>query len=88
MKIEIDGKEFTKADLQNWKRKRLPKVARNLGKNLKPSDDVDMLCNELLEIKKSMTYEEIVSSIRCKLLVGEIGMKLVSVFSFGKRKNR
>ncbi len=86
MRIEIDGKEFTKTDLQNWKRNRIPKVARNLRKDLKLSNDIDMLCNELLEIKKSMTYDEIVSLIQHKLRIGEIGMKLAVAFSFGKRR--
>lgn len=33
MGFEIDGKEFAETDLENWKRKRIPKVVRNLHKN-------------------------------------------------------
>lgn len=86
MKFEIDGKEFTEIDLANWKRKRIFKVACNLHKDIKSSDNIDILCNELSEVKESMTYDEIVSSIRYKLLMGKIGMKLAVVFSFGKRR--
>lgn len=86
MKFEIDEKEFTETDLANWKRKRIPKVARNLHKNIEQSDDIEILCRELLEVKNSMTYDEIVSSIRYKLKIGEIGMKLAVIFSFGKRR--
>ena len=86
MRFEIDGKEFTKTDLQNWKRNRILKVARNLHKDIKLSDEIDRLDIELSEVKKSMSYDEIVSLIRHKLLIGEIGMKLAVIFSFGKRR--
>ena len=86
MKFEIDGKEFTKAALDDWKKKRIPKVVRNLRKSIKPSDNIDVLCDELYEIKAFMSYDEIVAPIQYKLLIGKIGMKLAALFSFGKRK--
>lgn len=41
MRFEIDGKEFTEADLVNWKRKRIPKVLHNLHKSIKSYDDTE-----------------------------------------------
>lgn len=86
MRFEIDGKEFTEKELENWKRKRIPKVLHNLQKSVEPSDDIDTLSGELAEVKANMTYNEIVSPIRRKLWIGTIGMKLAVIFSFGKRK--
>ena len=86
MKFEMDGKVFTETELDNWKRKRIPKVVRNLSKDMKPSDHTDTLCSALSKIKESMTYDEIISSIRHKLLLGEMVMKLAVFFSFGKRR--
>lgn len=86
MRFEIDGKEFTEIDLEKWKRKRIPKVARNLRKNIRLDKEVNALNEELTKIKAAMTYEEIASSIKYKLKIGEVGMKLAVLFSFGKRR--
>lgn len=86
MRIEIDGKEITETDLEIWKKKRIPKVLHNLKKNVQSSNNIDVLCNELSEIKQNMTYDEIVSKIKNKLLIGKIGMRFAVLFSFGKRR--
>lgn len=86
MKFEIDGKEFSEIDLANWKMKRIPKVARNLRKSIRLNEDAKALNDELTKIKSDMTYAEIVSSIKHKLKIGEVGMKLAVLFSFGKRR--
>lgn len=86
MKFIIDEKEFTKNDLEKWKRKRTSKVLHNLHKSIKPSDDTEVFYNELSRIKQNMTYDEIVSNIKGKLLIGKIGMKIAVIFSFGKRR--
>ena len=86
MKICIDGKPFTKGEQDEWKRKRVKKVLKNLNKRLADEEDADVLCERLTELKLSMSYEEIVSCIRVKLAVGRIGMKLAAVLSGKKRR--
>ena len=84
MKIMIEGKDFTQQELEEWKKKRVRKVLRNLKKSLSAPDDD--LCKRLTDIKMDMSYEEITSSIHGKLAIGRIGMKIAVVLSGGKRK--
>lgn len=86
MKIRIDGKPFTKDEQDEWKRKRVKKVLKNLNKRLADEEDADVLCERLTEIKLSMSYEEIVSCIRVKLALGRIRMKLAAMLSGKKRR--
>lgn len=86
MKISIKGKEFTKNEMDRWKRKRVCKVLRNLKKTLPTTDDTDALCDQLTALKFKMSYEEILSPIKLKLAVGRVGMKLAAGFSGGKRR--
>ncbi len=86
MKIVIDGKEFTKDEMDGWKRKRVGRVLRNLKKTIQMTEHTDVLCDRLTELKLEMSYEEIVSPIRAKLAVGKAGMKLAVRFSGSKRR--
>ena len=86
MKIIINGKEFTKSEMDNWKRKRISKVLKNLKKTLPMADDTDTLCDRLTALKMKMSYEEITSLLKVKLAIGEAGMKFAAAFSGGKRR--
>lgn len=86
MKTMIDGKEFTKSDMDNWKRKRVREVLSNLKKSIPMTDNVDVLCENLTELKYKMSYEEIVSPLKTKLAIGKVGMKLAVAVSGSKRK--
>ena len=87
MKIIINGKEFTKAEMDTWKKKRIKKVLRNLKKDITVTDDVGVMCDEITKLKAEMSYEEITSKIKLKLAVGQIGMKLAAAISRGKRRS-
>ena len=80
MNIMINGKEFTKDEMDNWKRKRIGKVLKNLKKDLPMTRDINTLCEELTSLKMNMSYEEITSLIKAKLAVGEAGMKIAAAF--------
>lgn len=82
----IDGKEFTKSEMDNWKRKRVNEVLRNLKRSILMTDNVDVLCENLAELKCKMSYEEIVSPLKTKLAIGKVGMKLGVAVSGSKRK--
>lgn len=86
MNIMINGKEFTKDEMDNWKRKRIGKVLKNLKKDLPMTRDINPLCEELTSLKMNMSYEEITSLIKAKLAVGEAGMKITAVFSGNRRR--
>ena len=86
MKIIIDGQEFSQEEMDSWKRKRTKKVLKNLNKTLPMIKDIDMLCDQLTLIKLKMSYEDIISLMRFKLTIGQIGMKLASILSGNKRK--
>ena len=87
MKIYIEGKEFTKAECDAWKRKRAKKVFRILKKQMPKESDADHLCELLTEWKLHMSYEDIVSCIHIRLAVGSIAMKLAALCS-GKRRSK
>ena len=86
MKILINGKEFTKDEMDAWKRKRVTKALRNLKKTLPMTKDTEALCNSLALLKSKLSYEEITSPLKVKLAVGQAGMKLAAAFSRGKRR--
>lgn len=86
MKIVIDGKEFTKDEMHCWKRKRVSKVLRNLKKTLPMTEDTEALCDELTLLKLQMSYEEIISPMKSKLVLGQMGMKFAAVLSGNKRR--
>ena len=74
MKIIINEDEFTKNELDSWKRKRVGKVLKNLKVTLPIVKDTDELCDRLTLIKLKMSYEEITSSMMLKLIIGQVGM--------------
>ena len=86
MKIIINGNEFTKNELDSWKRKRVGKVLKNLKITLPIVKDTDELCDRLTSIKLKMSYEEIISSMKLKLIIGQIGMKAAAILSGNKRR--
>lgn len=86
MKIVIDGKEFTNSDMDNWKRKKVCEVLRNLKKSISMAQNIDVLCENLTDLKYKMSYEEIASLLKTKLVIGKVGMKLGVVLSGSKRK--
>lgn len=86
MKIIINGKEFTKTEMDSWKRKRINKVLRNLKKTLPMTKGTDELCEQLTSLKLKMSYEEIVSLMKTKLAIGELGMKFATALSGNKRR--
>lgn len=49
------------------------------------TEDTDRLCDQLTAIKLSMSYEEIISPIKFKLAIGQVGMKFAALLS-GKRR--
>lgn len=85
MKILIEGKEFTKEEMNNWKKKRVKKVLRNLKKKIEMTDDAGVICERLTKLKTEMSYEEITSPIKAKLAFGMVVMKIAAAFS-GKRR--
>lgn len=87
MRIIINGTEFSQIEMDTWKRKRIHKVLRNLKKTLPMTETTDVLCDRLTTLKINMSYEEIISSIKSKLVLGEIGMKLATLFFKNKRRN-
>lgn len=87
MKIIINGNEFTKDELDRWKRKRVRKVLKNLKAALPMVEDTDELCDRLTSIKLKMSYEEITSLMKLKLIIGQIGMKAAAILSGNKRRN-
>lgn len=86
MKIIVNGDEFTKNELDSWKRKRVVKVLKNLKETLPMVEDTDELCDRLTSIKLKMSYKEIVSSMKLKLVIGQIGMKTAAILSGNKRR--
>ena len=76
MKIIINEDEFTKNELDSWKRKRVGKVLKNLKVTLPIVKDTDELCDRLTLIKLKMSYEEITSSMMLKLIIGQVGKLL------------
>ncbi len=86
MRILIDGKEFTKEEMNQWKQGRVAKVFRNLKKPAPLAESLDALCDELTERKLCIPYEEMIASLRMKLAIGRIGMKLAAVCSGGRRR--
>lgn len=86
MKIIINGDEFTKKELDSWKRKRVGKVIKNLKVTLPMVKDTDELCDRLMSIKLKMSYEEITFSMKLKLIIGQIGMKAAAILSGNKRR--
>ena len=87
MKIIIDGDEFTKNELDSWKRKRVWKVLKNLKVNMPMVEDTNELCDRLTLIKSKMSYEDITSSMKLKLKIGQIGMKAAAILSNKKRRS-
>lgn len=85
MKIIINGNEFTKTELDSWKRKRVGKVLKNLKITLPIVKDTDELCDRLTTIKLKMSYEEIISSMKLKLIIGQVGMKATAILSGNRR---
>jgi hypothetical protein len=49
------------------------------------ADDIDALSDRLTEFKLKMSYEEIISPMKAKLAVGQVGMKFAAAFSGNKR---
>ena len=86
MKIMIDGKEFSSDEMNRWKRGRIGKVLGNLKKPLTLTEDTDILSDQLTSIKLKMSYEEILSLLKAKLAIGEIGMKFAAALSGTKRR--
>ena len=86
MKIIINEDEFTKNELDSWKRKRVGKVLKNLKVTLPIVKDTDELCDRLTLIKLKMSYEEITSSMMLKLIIGQVGMKAATILSGNKRR--
>lgn len=84
MKILIDKKEFTIEELEEWKKKRVKKVLRNLKSNIDISEDIEQ---KLLNIKLEKSYTDMIKILKPKLFIGKIGMKLAVLLSFGKRRN-
>ena len=86
MKILINGEEFSKEEMDAWKRKRIGKVLKNLKKSLPMIRDTDQLCEQLTNLKLQMSYTDITSVLKSKLAIGEIGMKLAAIFSGNRRR--
>jgi len=86
MKIMICGEEFTKGEMDGWKRKRVRKVLKNLKKTLPMTKDTDELCEQLTLLKQNMSYEDCVSLIKFKLAIGQVGMKFAAALSGNKRR--
>lgn len=86
MKIIINGDEFTKNELDRWKRKRVEKVLKNLKVTLPIGKNTEELCDKLTLIKLKMSYEEITSLMKLKLIIGQIGMKAAAILSGDKRR--
>lgn len=86
MRVVIDGNEFTREDMDSWKKKRVKNVSHNLGLNIQMQDDVDIVCAQLTKLKIGMSYDEIVSKIKFKLALGKAGMKIAAFVSGKKRR--
>lgn len=86
MKIIINDNEFTKYEMDKWKKKRVKAVLKNLNKDIQQTENADILCENLSKIKLQMSYEEIISLIKVKLAIGRIGMKIAATLSKGKRR--
>lgn len=84
MKILIDEKEFTREELNNWKKKRIKKVLHNFKSNIEIDENID---EKLLELKLKYSYEDMTKLLQTKLFIGKIGMKIASLISFGKRRS-
>lgn len=85
MRIVIDGTEFTENELNEWKKRRIKKVLRNLKSNIIPSDNIDMLNAALTTVKMGLSYNDITCLLKKKLAFGEWGMKVMSALSKERR---
>lgn len=86
MKIIIDGKEFTNDEMNRWKRERISKVLGTLRKTLPLTQDTAILLDQLTLLKLKMPYAEILSLLKAKLAIGEMGMKFAATLSGNKRR--
>lgn len=86
MKIIINGDEFTQEQIDDWKKKRVKIVLKTLKKIIQMSENAEVLCEWLSNIKMKMSYDEIVAAIKVKLEIGRIGMKIAALVSRGKRR--
>lgn len=75
MKIMINQKEISQERIEQWRKKRIHKVAKILNLQLPNTDKTEILDQALLEAKMKLTYEELIQKIGTKLKWSQCLMK-------------
>ena len=75
MKIMINQKEVSQERIEQWRKKRIHKVAKILNLQLPNTDKTEILDQALLEAKMKLTYEELIQKIGTKLKWSQCLMK-------------
>ncbi|MDT8979134.1 hypothetical protein RQP50_23115 [Paenibacillus sp. chi10] len=86
MKIYIDGNNISQEQLTKWKKERIKKVFHTLGHKESEIQDIDDIIKKLTELKLKYSYNEMYDKLKSKLRLSEIGMRISTVLSGGKRK--
>lgn len=84
--ILIDNKEFSYNDMEQWSRKHTIKAFKKLDIPYNKKLDTLSLIKLLTDEKINMGYEQTFKKLRNQLYLGNVGMKLLSLLSFNKRK--
>lgn len=83
--VYIDGKVFSREQVDAWERQRISAVMKIFGQQAK-SEDLDVLRAKLVEIKQIIPYDQMVRRLRIGLALSSFSTGLMSALSFGKRR--
>lgn len=86
MKIMINQKKVSQERIEQWRKKRIHKVAKILNLQLPNTDKTEILDQALLEAKMKLTYEELIQKIGTKLKWSQCLMKWAAKWSKKPRK--